>query len=350
MSEQPDIVAGHLIRQLLFRILRPSKLSGSDLDAHSIKPADEPKIPGSNEATHEQTSQISVGPSLSHCPGFMLSRFLALVGHVTLRQLVHLECSALIELKRRSALREEKANKPKSKRKVNQSNTSFVTGASNASMTTANTTGVAQADDELGLMGATADDAEADFVRRICENELVPLPMVSSEEGGDPQNISSPTTANKGIDPPGHDNPHLASSPPQAIRQRRDLPLLSRIFPLVVHICSHPNRFPYPEVQAASSLALVKMMLVSVEICDRHLCLLFTLAEQCPYEVVRANLIVGLGDLCRRYPNLIEPWTPQLYSRLRDTSLKVRMNALNTLSHLILNDMVKFLNIHELKS
>ncbi len=82
-------------------------------------------------------------------------------------------------------------------------------------------------------------------------------------------------------------------------------------------------------------------MLVSTSVCEQNLRLLFTLAERSESEVVRANLIVGLGDLARRFPNLIEPWTPSLYGRLRDASPKVRINALNTLSHLILNDMVK---------
>lgn len=93
--------------------------------------------------------------------------------------------------------------------------------------------------------------------------------------------------------------------------------------------------------QASASLALAKMMLVNAEVCEPRLQLLFTMAERSQSEIVRANLIVALGDLCRRFPNLIEPWTPNLYARLRDTSAKVRTNALNTLSHLILNDMVK---------
>lgn len=89
-------------------------------------------------------------------------------------------------------------------------------------------------------------------------------------------------------------------------------------------------------------------MLVSSVVCEQNLQLLFTLAERSPSEVVRANLIVGLGDLARRFPNLIEPWTPNLYARLRDTSPKVRINALNTLSHLILNDMVKVGSVQSL--
>ena len=48
-----------------------------------------------------------------------------------------------------------------------------------------------------------------------------------------------------------------------------------------------------------------------------------------------------MGDLNFRFPNLIEPWTPHLYGRLRDDSVIVKKTTLNVLSHLILNDMIK---------
>jgi len=56
---------------------------------------------------------------------------------------------------------------------------------------------------------------------------------------------------------------------------------------------------------------------------------------------VRANLIIALGDLAFRFPNLIDPWSSYMYNRLRDKDTKVRKNALMVLTHLILNDMVK---------
>ncbi len=31
-------------------------------------------------------------------------------------------------------------------------------------------------------------------------------------------------------------------------------------------------------------------------------------------SVIRANTIVCMGDLAFRFPNIIEPWTPQLYA------------------------------------
>lgn len=82
-------------------------------------------------------------------------------------------------------------------------------------------------------------------------------------------------------------------------------------------------------------------MLVSPSFCADNLRLLFTVLERSPEEVIRSNLVIALGDLNFRFPNLIEPWTPHLYGRLRDESLIVKRTTLNVLTHLILNDMVK---------
>ena len=80
---------------------------------------------------------------------------------------------------------------------------------------------------------------------------------------------------------------------------------------------------------------------MSSSFCSQHLQLLFTVLERSPEEVIRSNLVIAIGDLNFRFPNLIEPWTPYIYSRLRDASAIVKRTTLNVLSHLILNDMVK---------
>ncbi|KAK3009796.1 hypothetical protein RJ639_015159, partial [Escallonia herrerae] len=69
--------------------------------------------------------------------------------------------------------------------------------------------------------------------------------------------------------------------------------------------------------------------------------LLFTVVESAPSEAVRSNCTIALGDLAVRFPNLLEPWTENMYLRLRDSSVSVRKNAVLVLSHLILNDMMK---------
>lgn len=49
-------------------------------------------------------------PVLPTVPSFILTRFIALAGHVALKILVHLEFSVLNEIKRREALQEENKN------------------------------------------------------------------------------------------------------------------------------------------------------------------------------------------------------------------------------------------------
>jgi hypothetical protein len=88
-------------------------------------------------------------------------------------------------------------------------------------------------------------------------------------------------------------------------------------------------------------LALCKLMAVSSEFCESQLQLLFTVLAQAPSPSIRRVVVIALGDLAARFPNLVEPYTGHLYARLRDADAGVRKNTLMVLTHLILNDMVK---------
>ncbi|BHF59373.1 meiotic chromosome condensation [Sparganum proliferum] len=299
LIDTPTRAVAEIIRELGEYLLKYEK---SEESAPAPKVEESGAV--SNEAAEQPSSQPfrppssagSLGKSLV-VPSFLLTRFIALIGHVAMKMLVYLEFSVLNELKRREAAQEEKSTfrkKHKTPKSTRHSKLTADTSVGTSSELSGSQNNSAM-EEEAGLVGAVADDAEADYIRRVLDNEVLLQPD------------------------------HM----------------LARLLPLVVHVCTHQSKFSDPDLQAAASLALVKFMLVSAVVCERHLQLLFTLAERCPSEVVRANLVVGLGDLARRFPNLIEPWTPNLYARLRDSSSKVRINALNTLSHLILNDMVK---------
>merc|ERR1711997_532386 len=145
-----------------------------------------------------------------------------------------------------------------------------------------------------GVVGAEADDQEAEYIRSVCETEIV-------------------TGEN----------------------------LLALFTPAIIEVCLHPNKYPDTKLRASASLALAKFMLVSSEFCDAQLQLLFTVLERSPEEVIRANMIIAAGDLSFRFPNILEPWTPRMYACLRDESPLVRSNTVTVLTHLILNDMIK---------
>ncbi|CAF4995651.1 unnamed protein product, partial [Rotaria magnacalcarata] len=62
---------------------------------------------------------------------------------------------------------------------------------------------------------------------------------------------------------------------------------------------------------------------------------IFELSKICSYSSVRSALIVSLGDLLLRHPNIIEPFTPQFYAQIHDIDLSVGETALCTIAILI---------------
>ncbi|NXI35166.1 CND1 protein, partial [Galbula dea] len=221
-------------------------------------------------------SRDSGGSSL---PTFLLVHLVSLVGQVALQQVVYLEVSVSAELRRRRILREEKTKKRS------------VSSTKKRPWSTGNETTM---EEELGLVGASAEDTEAELIRSICERELL-------------------------------DEKHL----------------LSVFVPLVLKICNNPGLYSDPALSAAAALALGKFCMISSEFCDSHLRLLFTMMEKSSLPPVRSNLIIAAGDLAIRFPNLVEPWTSHLYARLRDPCPGVRQTAGLVMTHLILKDMVK---------
>ncbi|NWH35205.1 CND1 protein, partial [Chloropsis hardwickii] len=238
-----------------------------------LQEADEQKA-GAGDSPH----RVSDGAgSLST---FLLLHLVSLVGQVALQQVAYLEVSVSAELRRRRLLKEEKTKK--------QSDTST---KKQRPQSTGNETTM---EEELGLVGATADDTEAELIRSICETELL-------------------------------DGKHLFSA----------------FVPLVLKICNNPGLYSDSALSAAAALTLGKLCMISSEFCDSHLRLLFTMMEKSTLPDVRSNLIIAAGDLAIRFPNLVEPWTSHLYARLRDPCPSVRQTAGLVMTHLILKDMVK---------
>lgn len=234
LAEKPDVLAAILLRALSRRIA-PS-MSVSDAVNNEESPA----------------------------PTVALTQLFFALGHVALKQLVHAE-AIQEDIKRARAAEHEKSVKSKKD----------------------------AAEDEMGV-AAAADDAEAEHLQHMCEQDLV-----------------------------------MGTS------------LLASYAPLISTVVRNPQSFADEQLQTAATLALCKYMCINVAFCEPHLQLLFTVMRTSPSPTIRANCIVCMGDLAFRFPNLIEPWTPQLYAMLRDTDNRVRKNALMVLTHLILNDMVK---------
>ncbi|XP_063142430.1 condensin complex subunit 1 isoform X4 [Rattus norvegicus] len=227
------------------------------------------------EKLEKNTTEGDSKETAPKLPTFLLMNLLSLAGDVALQQLVHLEQAVSGELGRRRVLREEQEHRTKvPKEKTTSSETTM--------------------EEELGLVGATADDTEAELVRSICEKELLDGTQV-----------------------------------------------LAAFVPLLLKVCNNPGAYSNPELSAAASLALGKFCMISAPFCDSQLRLLFTMLEKSSLPTVRSNLMVATGDLAIRFPNLVDPWTPHLYARLRDPAQQVRRTAGLVMTHLILKDMVK---------
>ena len=112
---------------------------------------------------------------------------------------------------------------------------------------------------------------------------------------------------------------------------------------LVISACHHPSfNAADPTLKSSALLALTKLMVVDVNICEANLQLVFTLLQNRVVEAsIRSNLVIALGDLALRFPNSLEPWTEHVYRPLGDPDVSVRKTAMMVLTHLILNDMMK---------
>uniref|UniRef100_A0A7N8Y9D8 Condensin complex subunit 1 n=1 Tax=Mastacembelus armatus TaxID=205130 RepID=A0A7N8Y9D8_9TELE len=197
-----------------------------------------------------------------------MSELLALCGCVAFWQVSHLERSVSAELRRRRGETEEREEK----------------GPSTASESAM--------EEELGLIGASAEDTEAELIRKICETELL-------------------------------EN------------------LLCAFLPLLVKVCSSPGRYSHPQLTTAACLALSQYMMISPSVCEDNIRLMFTMLERSALPVVRANALIALGDLTVRFPNILEPWTQNLYTRLSDEVPSVRQTAVTVLTQLVLKDVLK---------
>ncbi|KAJ7317585.1 hypothetical protein JRQ81_003747 [Phrynocephalus forsythii] len=259
----------------------PEKICAQILQSCSRRALEKLQQSGRTEA-EPGSSPSEASDDSSRMDTVTLTHLVSLVGNVALQQLIHLELSVSNELRRRRILGEEQEAKEQAARKAKKGQKDKSAG---------NETTM---EEDLGLVGASAEDTEAELIHTICESELL--------DGKQ---------------------------------------LLSTFIPLVLKICNNPGLYNDPALSAAAALTLGKYCMISAKFCDAHLRLFFTMMEKSTHSSVRANLMIAAGDLAIRFPNLVEPWTSHLYARLRDPCQNVRQTAALVMTHLILKDIVK---------
>ncbi|OTB02408.1 hypothetical protein M426DRAFT_322686 [Hypoxylon sp. CI-4A] len=211
-----------------------------------------------------------------------LSQLLFIVGHVAIKQIVHLELCELDFKRRKQEKEKEKPAEPR---------------PSMASRRGKTATPAPQEDpgDELDLIGGTTEDDFTEAMAHIREQELLFGPQS----------------------------------------------LLGNFGPMVAEICSRSDIYKDKGLQAAATLCLAKLMCVSSEYCEAHLPLLITIMERSPDATVRSNVVIALGDMAVCFNHLIDENTDFLYRRLADRDLSVKRTCLMTLTFLILAGQVK---------
>lgn len=87
---------------------------------------------------------------------------------------------------------------------------------------------------------------------------------------------------------------------------------------------------------------LVKMMIVSKKICADNIAFLFDILEDPKRnQQLASNIIIYIGDLFHRFPNILNSYMSRIFIFVRSQSVILRRTTLIVLSHLILNDFIK---------
>jgi condensin complex subunit 1 len=286
LAKHPDVLCSEILRRMTKQVFPAQSQSRPTSSGSSVKDPDQMDVDEPKEAPAEEQS---ARPPKKQNSASALSQLLFIVGHVAIKQIVHLELCEQ-EFKRRKAEKEKTAapktpaatatTGPKKGRKK----------ASNKEDTLA-----PEEADELDLMAGTTEDDFTEAIASIRERELLFGPQS----------------------------------------------LLANFGPMVSDICANNISYNHPTLQAQAALCLAKLMCVSSEYCESNLGLLLTILERSKDAVVRSNLVVALGDMAVCFNHLIDENTDFLYRRLNDSDPSVKRTCLKTLTFLILAGQVK---------
>ncbi|KAI9686719.1 MAG: Condensin complex subunit [Bathelium mastoideum] len=276
LSKHPDVLCTEIIRQKTKSVFQqqrqPSQENSSIDDQTGLH------TPPPEEQQERKTNQQSA---------LGLAQLLFIVGHVAIKQIVHLELCEL-DFKRRKAEKEKtgKAAPSPSKKPPPSAKKGGDKGKAAEP---------AEEQDELELIAGTTEDDFTDAISSIRERELLYSPQA----------------------------------------------LLSSFGPLAAEICANNTHYQHRELQAQAALCMAKLMCVSSEYCEQHLGLLLTVLERSQDATTRGNLVIALGDMAVCFNHLLDENTDFLYRRLSDKDGRVKRTCLMTLTFLILAGQVK---------
>lgn len=291
MAENPDKIGETIFNRLADELLKNAIQSNSLITQENRN--DSPDFvfqPSSIQTTTTNSGTTQSSHSMEMVHPIALARFIHFLGDLALDLAVFLELHVLLELK----LRNVSSNDDVSKNNISTHNISISSRRRSRRYVANKSTDDQNLEEEIGLGGAEAEDAEMEFIGSICDEEIV-----------------------------------CGKS------------LLAKLSRIVIEVVADPFRYPSPELKLASSLALAKFMMVSAKYCNNHLRLLFTILEKSKDSEIKINLLVAISDLCIRFPNQLDGWTGKIFDCLQSNDVSVRRAALKILSRLVLCDILK---------
>ncbi|KAK3690456.1 condensin-like protein [Podospora appendiculata] len=301
LSRHPDVLCSEIIRRKTRAVFSPQTSRPSSRDETMAAPPS-----SSPEDEDEEADEATVIPPSQQPPAspikkqkkdnaVVLSQLLFIVGHVAIKQIVHLELCEL-DFKRRKQEKEKTAQANKERSSISASTLSAGGTSSRKSSAAHSKAKEAEEEaDELDLIGGTTEDDFTEAMTQIRERELL----------------------------------YGSNS------------LLALFGPMVSEICANNTTYKDRGLQQAATLCLAKLMCVCSEYCEANLPLLITIMERSADATVRSNAVIALGDMAVCFNHLIDENTDFLYRRLADPDPSVKRTCLMTLTFLILAGQVK---------
>nr|POE47968.1 condensin complex subunit 1 [Quercus suber] len=288
LSKHPDLLCGDVIRTKTKLVFAPKANPSTAKEAEASGVDNDGDVEMSDMAVQETAHYAAPESGTNNEEGstHALSQLLFAVGHIGLKQIVHLDLCEQ-DFKRRKADKEKVATAPSPIKKTPNAATQATKKAEDKKKQ--------EEEDELDLMAGTNEDDFVDAINNIREREI--------------------------------------------LYGRQSL--LANFGPLVQEICSNPAAYANAELQAQAALCMAKLMCVSRDYCDANLDLFVIILERSPSPTIRSNLMVALGDMAVCFNNLVSDNTDFLYRRLSDRALQVRRTCMMTLTFLILAGQIK---------
>lgn len=286
LCQQPDIISHNIVIELT------RKFKDIVVKVDEIRASQYSQMSDSQQSGTEDVG----GGTEYRLPTFLIARFLFLIGHMTLKEMIFLDIDVYNNMKFRQELTEEKKN-AKKKNAFNQAKrkTNHNMSATESLKRLSGTTAEPQQEPDEDLVGATAEDSIAELINHICED------VILYDEKG----------------------------------------LLTKMVPYVTEVCKYPSKYKDQHLQQAATLTLIRFMSVSSKFCETRMPFLMNILNCTKNIKIKCNIVVGLSDLTFRFPNAIEPWTGHFYSTLHESNDELRLTAVKMLSHLILHEMIR---------